>query len=403
MTTIGFSKRLVFLLGVFCVCLAGNARAQYTWNGGSGNWNTAANWNDAGVNAVPPTSSNLIFDNAGGTISDNFTTNNATYGTITFNSTAGAFIISPNSSTEFRPTNIADNSLNTETINVVYDMSSSRTISEVSGANLVFGAGVVGSAVGLTINASGATLTLGGASNTYTGTTVINSGTVIVSGALSGAATLGNGAVLEMNGSTSSGITTETGGTLEGQGSIAGLTTDNFANETLAPGYSTTNSVVGTLTSTGNVTLPTSSASNFDIRLGVVSATDHDELSMSSATVALGDAANLNLTLGSAFLSSATVKTFYNIIVGGASATGTATDDFANAVPTAGIGTLVDGNYTFSVIYGSDGTTDGTADAGSDVTLELTAIAIPEPGTWAMLLGAVGMLGFCHRLRERRA
>ena len=124
---------------------------------------------------------NLVFDGAANnqlTISDNFPTNNTGYGNITFSASAGSYILNPSTSSQIRPGNIFDNSLNTETINIKLVLSSAtRIINVVSGGDLVLG-GINSGNFGITYTGSGTLTFASGASNTYTGKTSINSGVV---------------------------------------------------------------------------------------------------------------------------------------------------------------------------------------------------------------------------------
>jgi len=96
------------------------------------------------------------------------------------------------------------------------------------------------------------------------------------------------------------------------------------------------------------------------------------------------------------------VDTFYNIILDSA---GTLSGTFSNASTVTAVGgtevaQLSTGGYNFNVIYNSDGSLDTTA--GNDVTVEFLG-AVPEPGTWAMLLSGAGMLVVWQRGRRRRS
>ena len=237
----------------------------------------------------------------------------------------------------------------------------------------------------------------------YSGVTTVSGGKLLVSGSLTstGAVSVGAGATLAVNGLVNTSATiTNAGGTLQGQGTVG--TVNVTAGGTLAPGFTVVNNNAGTLTAAGT---SLDATSNFNIRLGVasLSGTDGDALVGSGGTVTL-NGANLNLTLGSTF-ASAPVGSFYNIIIGGGPLTnsdgfGFSGNNFGNAVPNgSGIGTLTAAGYTFNVIYGSDGTGDGLANQGNDVTLVLQGV--PEPQTWAMLLSGVGLLGMWQRSRRR--
>ena len=255
--------------------------------------------------------------------------------------------------------------------------------------------------VGLTENLTNSTetVTLAGA-NSYTGATAVTSGKLLISGSLTSTSSVSVGAngTLAVNGSVNTAATiSDIAGRVQGQGTIG--TVNVSGSGTLAPGFTTVNNAAGTLTA-ANATLD--NTSKFNIRLGVsaVGGTDNDALSVQTGTVGL-NGSTLNLTLGNTFANAA-VGTFYNIILGGGNSSGfgTGSNFFSNAMPTNGIGTITSGNYTFNVIYGSDGTTDGTALVGNDVSLELIA-AVPEPQTWAMLLSGVGVLGMWQRSRRR--
>ena len=56
----------------------------------------------------------------------------------------------------------------------------------------------------------------------------------------------------------------------------------------------------------------------------------------------------------------------------------------------------VPGGDQFTVLVGTEG-----GDANS-VALELTTIAVPEPGTWAMMISGAGMLLVWQRRRFHR-
>jgi len=248
----------------------------------------------------------------------------------------------------------------------------------------------IATGAGALTKAGSGTWTLSAASG-YTGTTSVNAGTLIVSGSLAGtaSASVAAGATLEVDGLVNAAVGVS--GTLLGTGSAGAI---NSVGGTLEPGESTGSIATGILTSTNNVSLD--AKSTFTVRLGVSAplGTDNDRLATSGTASLSG---SLNLILGPTFANAIPGTTFYNIILtGGAS---DLTGSFANAVPTAGIGTLITASgATFSVLYGSDGTNDGLAGVGGDVTLELTAV--PEPGTWAMLLGGAALLCVYHRRRS---
>jgi autotransporter-associated beta strand protein len=275
-----------------------------------------------------------------------------------------------------------------------------------NGGNLLTIAGTGNTAISGAISGPGGVTMAGtgtlklSAASSYNGTTSVTSGTLIVSGSLTGTGSVSvanPGSALEVDGQVTNAATVAltTGGALRGTGSVGPITS---TGGTVEPGLSAADTSVSTgkLTANGDVSLD--SASTFSIRLGVAAAasgTDSDVLA-STGNVTLGGA--LNLQLGTNIASAVPGSTFYNIILDG----GTLTGKFSNAPATLGFGTITSGIYTFEVIYNSDGTNDGLANQGNDVTLELETVAVPEPGTWAMLLSGAGMLIVWQKGRRRR-
>ena len=246
--------------------------------------------------------------------------------------------------------------------------------------------GTVSGGGGLTATGGGI-LTLNGAA-TYNGATTVNGGTLIVAGGLTGSATtatVNTGGTLEVDSAFESGATIGVnGGTLDGTGSVGAV---NSVGGTIAPGLSTGSTAVGILTA-GAVSLD--SASTFSIRLGVQTYTDSDQLVSTSFTLA--DTA-LQLTIGPALASyNGAVGNIYTIVDGGY----TSGEFSYDGTPIADDQQIADGLYTFTVLYGADG------NGGTAGNVELELASVPEPGTWASLLGGLGMLLVWQRSRRRR-
>lgn len=294
-----------------------------TWDGGAGNgnWNTAANWDPTGV---PATGSAITFAATVQTTVD--TQTNQSVDKITFDSTAGAFVINNNIIT--LADDVTNNSTATQTINSDLALTSNLSLNAASG-DLVIGGDIALSTTatirtltiegvndvtisGIISNGTAAkgnlimdgtgTLTLTGA-NTYSGTTTVNSGTLAANSSAAlgdGSATntlILNNATLLATGNLNSPATR--GVTLQGTST---LNTGAFA-VTLAGTVSGT----APLTKTGTGTLTLSGANTYtgvtSIQAGVVNIQSNTALGAGPAgvTVASGAALELqnNLTVAS--------------------------------------------------------------------------------------------------------
>jgi fibronectin-binding autotransporter adhesin len=214
-------------------------------------------------------------------------------------------------------------------------------------------AGVISGTGSLAQTGTG-TLALSGA-NTYAGGTTISAGTLLANNTAGSA--LGSGPV-----------TVGSGATLGGSGFIAGLTTLG-SGAILDPGSSP-----GTLTFTGGLTLDTGSILNF--QLGTVS----DLIRVSGGTLT-GPIGTGGVTLNFSDSGGFTAGTYTLINYTSATLGNFESGDFI-------IGSSISG-YTYDLALAGD-------------TLQLTASAIPEPGTYAAIFGALA-LGFAAYRRRRRA
>jgi autotransporter-associated beta strand protein len=213
-----------------------------------------------------------------------------------------------------------------------------------------------------TLNKTGAgTLNLTNA-NGYTGNTSVNAGTLRANNS-SGSAT-GTGTV-----------NVGSSGTLGGGGTVTGNVT---VDGVIAPGNS-----IGTL-STGALTL--NSGSTYTLEIDTTNANNViTDLILANGNVSLlgGTLTIADLAGTSQVLPSGTVLTILD-----AAPSFSQSGTFASSLITAGAN-------TFTVLYGQ-------GSDSNDVTLVSGAAAIPEPSTWAMMLGGFGMLiGFQHCRRRR--
>jgi len=263
------------------------------------------------------------------------------------------------------------NILTSNTVGAIIEQSGSNTLTltgteniSSSSATLTYMIAPTGQTIDAAVNAaiSGAggiaksgsgTLSLSG-DDTYTGATTVNSGTLLVSGSITGA-----GAV-NVN-STSM---------LGGSGSLAGATTV-AGGGTLYPGARTSSTT--TLTINDNVSFQ--SGSTFEVNLNNSGGSDLLNITGASNTLSFAGTDTLtgNLLNGS-------LGNFPYII---------ATAPGNNSIPTYTNLTDTIANTTLTV-----------ANIGGNTDLEL--VAVPEPGTWAVLLSGFGALWGIQRTRRRR-
>ena len=271
-------------------------------------------------------------------------------------------------------------------------------VSVSSGATLS-GSGTIGGAVTSsgTINGKGLSLgatTMNGVS-TLSGTTsatsiAITGGTATITGTTSTSSglTVGSGSILKLNGSLGGSATVLATGTLGGNGTITGSTT---IQGTLAAGNS-----IGTV-NTGDLVL--ASTSTLDVELGRNVTTATSDLTSVTGSVEIVSGADLKLTLYNTLSPLVNGDIIFLIDNDGT--------DAVNGVFTSLNGTtttLVEGStftwnsQTLEITYKADSATSSfTSVNGNDVAL----MVVPEPSTWAMLVGGVGMLAFGQRLRRR--
>lgn len=211
----------------------------------------------------------------------------------------------------------------------------------------------------------GGVLALNGA-NTYTGATTVSAGT------------------LSINGSTASGsaVTVASGGTLSGSGTVGGATTVQSGG-ILAPGNSP-----GLMTFSDGLTLDNGSITNFEIN-GTTRGTTYDAINLTSGLMTYGG--TFNLSFGDAIANGSVLSLFALSGSGSAgafssiAATGSYTGSFTND---SGVWSLTSNEQVLSF---------------SQSTGNLSFAAIPEPSTYAVIFGALALVGVMVRRRRRAA
>jgi hypothetical protein len=231
---------------------------------------------------------------------------------------------------------------------------------KATGGNLTLAGSIQGSAPLYFQNLGSGTITISGTANTYSGPTEIIYGAVAVTGNIASSS--------QVNVSSAPGSTA----TLSGTGTVGliNLTT----NGKIMPGSSS--GTIGTLTASG-LTWDSDSTPQLQLRLSNTS--DASSL-LDLGTGAFTKGTGTNFTFD--FLNSGEVGQDYTLVTFGLNDTNFQTSDFlATDLPSG-----LSGDFSFV----DNGTTES-------LDFEIT----PEPSTWLLLLGGLGLL-FLRRIRTRR-
>jgi autotransporter-associated beta strand protein len=374
----GLARLVALALGLALGGPALWAQTPTTWIGTDGTFASAANWTN-GVPANNSPAKAAVFDGQG---VSTLTTSVGGLPLMTFS--AGSYTITITNS-KFQPAGITI-AAGTQTfngnggfsvagipgptfnvaagaaLNISNNIALSAALTLDGGGNFDF-SGNLGSTGTFTKNGAG-TAILRGPANTFSGNMVVSAGTLLINGTFS----------------STTGTTTVNGGTLGGTGTMNKATTINSGG-TLAPGAAG----VGTLTFGGALTLATGSTTAFELN-GTTRGTGYDGINLTSTTSLLTYGGLLSLNFGAPFLNGADLNLF--------------------DLPTTGVGAVPAGS--FDMITGAGNYAGSFTNTGGIWTMEsggqlltftestgnLTfsaASAVPEPATYAVLVGAVAL------------
>ena len=181
------------------------------------------------------------------------------------------------------------------------------------------------------------------------------------------------------------------------------------SNEVNGSGLSTTSissQVITMNVQVNEYAAPTFSRTSGDGTLSKLSATSYT-LDFGSFSLGTGKTATLDLTN---YLLNSTYKDLLN---GTFSLTGTGFSILSGGTISSNIGinashsitigfdTLTSGSFTGLLTFNPLSVNTSGTSSMTPITMDLQAMVVPEPSTWAMMVGGIGMLGFVQRLRRR--
>jgi autotransporter-associated beta strand protein len=254
-----------------------------------------------------------------------------------------------------------------------------------------------GGAVNKIAGSGSNTLTVAGV-NTWTGATSVTAGTMIVSGSISGTSSVsvGNGTAAAILAGTGTIATANTGT----------VTVNNAA--TLMPGASAAGLTINAQPSgTSALDLNAGSAlqlsiANSNAGSGAPALADYSKLTLGTGVSATIASSNIAVITGSGVQGDVFTVILNN---GGSAVAGT----FANATPASGNFAIFSSNgqaYEIDYAYGGPTTASGmsqTAFENEPIGNNVALLMIPEPNSWAMLLGSLGVALGLQRFRRRKS
>lgn len=282
--------------------------------------------------------------------------------------------------------------------------------SNASGGNFTYGGVIANTNSGANVlglvKLGANTLTLTGA-NTYTGGTIVKDGTLIVTGAIGGSTTVKTGATLGGTGSFGA-VTVEGGGRLTSGDSLGhpvatslNVRSGGFYVADVKSGAPDAGATYSQLTLTGSADDTAETVLTLDTAASILKLDISGGFASNASAATYYDPEGPNSTFDNYFIFNLTDSV--DLISGrfafvqDASGNEVAINyENGRFLGINGIGTFELNGQEYAISYGGDFATNATF-GGNDVVLT----AIPEPNTWAMLAGGVGILAFIQRLRRR--
>jgi fibronectin-binding autotransporter adhesin len=434
---------------------------QGVWNtNGSGSWgavaatplNWTANGGTPGLDSGFTTTDSATFGSVLTTGTANVTLDgdSPSLNAITFNDSAASYNIGQGTGGTVHLNNGAGTATITDTagnntISAPVEFDSNASTSVASGTNLTL-SGVISDSGTRSLTITGPGTTVLTAANTYTGGTIINSGKLLIknttgSGTGTGAVTVNSTGTLAGNGIISgAGVTINGGGTLSSgaRSQISGTGLSTLGGMSLA---GTTQLTVGSSVGTANLTFDLGSGtsginggsasfhsfSNPNNNTTYLSLNASSSINFAGSTsISLVDLTNTNGSNGSLglfvgtpyLLVHAALNTdYFNLVINSGTNANpilSLSQNDSNSVNGYVLGVWAGGSnpltdYTAISIsqYGADGVTPLTGVAGGNYpapTLYLDAgnlEVVPEPGTWALMIGGLALLVVIQRRRNK--
>jgi len=389
--------------GALVVTFTGAAEStNYYFTGANSNDFTAAgNYKDAisGGNvhstALSSTSDVYLAANGATNLPATVGSNNVSIDSLTFN-TSTALNGSGTVTLVSSGTALADTATGgtTETVNANISLGSNQSWSVSNSSNtLAVTGGISGSGKSLTLTGGG-TFNFTNGSNSYSGGTTVNQGTKLFINNTSGTSALGSGA-----------LTVQQGATFGGKGNASGLA--SFAIGSGGTGTTQVQVGAGGSDTTSNLTLAAMGAStianaNLTFNLNTAVAGQANQLDVGTTGITFGS--NVALTLNLVGANIITANTPYVLIAGTGSGAGLNSSQFLGLTSSGTInGNTILSNFTLSFTgsqppsWYSNSYVFLSAN-GQDIEVEV----VPEPGTWALILGGFGVLFFWQRRKARQ-